>query len=75
MRTTLSIDDDVHAAAKAMAEHSRRSLGSVISELARNSLQRPQFQRERNGIPLLRPRPGSAPVTIDLVNRLRDQLP
>ncbi len=75
MRTTLSIDDDVLVAAKAMAEQSRRSVGSVISELARKSLQRPQARRERNGIPLLTPRPGSAPVTTDLVNRLHDQIP
>jgi len=38
MRTTLDIDDDVVAAAREMAAQDRRSLGSVISELARRGL-------------------------------------
>jgi hypothetical protein len=41
MRTTLDLDDDVLIAAKAHAARQKRSLGSVISELARESLQRP----------------------------------
>jgi Arc/MetJ family transcription regulator len=75
MRTTLAIDDDVLAAAKTMAEQQRRSVGDVISDLARRSLNRPQALKERNGIPLLTPKPGNPPVTLDLVNKLRDELP
>ncbi len=41
MRTTLDLDDDVLLAAKAHAAREKRSLGSVISQLARESLQRP----------------------------------
>ncbi|PDT26994.1 CopG family transcriptional regulator, partial [Rhizobium sp. L9] len=41
MRTTLAIDDDVLIAAKAMATQQHRSVGEVISELARRSLRRP----------------------------------
>ncbi len=41
MRTTLDIDDDVLIAAKAHAQREQRSLGAVISELARQALQRP----------------------------------
>ena len=41
MRTTLDLDDDVLIAAKAHAAREKRSLGSVISELAREALQRP----------------------------------
>ena len=41
MRTTLDIDDDVLIAAKAHAQREQRSLGAVISELARESLSRP----------------------------------
>ncbi|PDT28044.1 CopG family transcriptional regulator, partial [Rhizobium sp. L9] len=41
MRTTLAIDDDVLIAAKAMAAQQHRSVGEVISELARRSLRRP----------------------------------
>jgi hypothetical protein len=41
MRTTLDLDDDVLLAAKAHAAREKRSLGAVISDLARESLQRP----------------------------------
>jgi hypothetical protein len=74
MRTTLAIDDDVLVAAKAMARQQDRSVGDVISDLARRSLRRPTASRERNGIPLLSAKPGSSPVTLDIVNDLRDEL-
>ncbi|HRQ65057.1 MAG TPA: hypothetical protein PKZ76_09375 [Xanthomonadaceae bacterium] len=38
MRTTLDIDDDVLAAAKALARRERKSAGAVLSELARRGL-------------------------------------
>ncbi len=41
MRTTLDLDEDVLIAAKAHAAREKRSLGAVISDLARQSLQRP----------------------------------
>jgi len=75
MRTTLSLDDDVLLAAKAIAGQQGCSLGEVVSELARRSLQRPASQAERNGIPLLASRPDAPPVTMDLVNALRDDAP
>jgi hypothetical protein len=75
MRTTLAIDDDVLVAAKAIAEQQDRSLGEIISDLARKSLHRPQPPAQRNGIPLLGLRPGAPRVTLDTVNALRDELP
>jgi hypothetical protein len=75
MRTTLSLDDDVLLAAKAIAGQQGRSLGDVVSELARRSLHRPVVKAERNGIPLLASRPDSPPVTMSLVNSLRDDAP
>jgi hypothetical protein len=75
MRTTLSLDDDVLLAAKAIAGQQGRSLGEVVSDLARRSLQRPVAQSERNGIPLLASRPDTPPVTTDFVNALRDEAP
>jgi hypothetical protein len=75
MRTTLAIDDDVLVAAKAMAAQQQRSLGEVISELARRSLRRTQASGERNGVPLLSTRPDTPPVTLDIVNALRDDPP
>jgi hypothetical protein len=75
MRTTLAIDDDVLAAAKHLAEHERRSVGEVISTLARQGLTRATRTARpvRNGVPLLPARKGSAPVTLELVNQLRDE--
>ena len=75
MRTTLSLDDDVLLAAKAIAGQQGRSLGEVVSDLARRSLQRPVAQFERNGIQLLASRPDTPPVTMDFVNALRDEAP
>jgi len=75
MRTTLVIDDDVLAAARAMAEQQRRTLGEVVSELARKSLHRPVQQTERNGVPLLPVTNENARVTLEIVNTLRDEAP
>jgi hypothetical protein len=40
MRTTLAIDDDVLAAAKHLADRHSKTVGEVISALARQGLQR-----------------------------------
>lgn len=75
MRTTLAIDDDVLAAAKHLAERENKSVGEVISTLARRGLAGASraSKAERNGIPLLQR--GPTPVTLELVNQLRDELP
>jgi len=77
VRTTLAIDDDVLAAAKHLAERDQKSVGEVISTLARQGLARASggARAERNGVPLLPSRRGAAPVTPELVNQLRDELP
>lgn len=41
MRTTVTLDDDVYQAARTLAATAGRSLGDVLSELARRGL-RPQ---------------------------------
>lgn len=74
VRTTITIDDDVLAAAKALAQQQGRPLGGVISDLARRALRRPKPKHARNGIPLLPFKPGAKPVTLELVNALRDEL-
>jgi hypothetical protein len=75
MRTTLAIDDDVLVAAKAIARQQHKSLGVVVSELARRALRRPAALSIRNGVPLLPVRDAGAVVTLDIVNALRDELP
>jgi hypothetical protein len=77
VRTTLAIDDDVLAAAKHLAERERKSVGEVISALARHGLSKGSRTARlvRNGVPLLSTRKDGAPVTLELVNQLRDDLP
>lgn len=81
MRTTLQLDDDVLAAARVMARQQRTSLGTVISELARAALVAPSPAGDssgavhRNGVPLLPWKAEGAPVDLELVNSLRDELP
>jgi hypothetical protein len=75
MRTTLTIDDDVLSAAKAIARQKNQTIGKVVSDLARNSLCPPTPAIERNGVPLLPVRQPNAVVTLDVVNALRDESP
>lgn len=75
MRTTLAIDDDVLAAAKELASIERKSVGEVISALARQALSSVETGRKiRNGIPLLPMNPKSPRVTSELVHQLDGQL-
>ena len=79
MRTTLDIDDDVLIAAKAHAQRKQRSLGAVISELAREALSRPADAHKsarrggaaRGGRFAVLPRRGEL-VTPEHVRRLMD---
>ena len=79
MRTTLTIDDDILAAARRLAERDRKTVGEVVSTLARQGLTRTRTARspqaERNGISLLPERRRAPAITPELVSRLRDELP
>ena len=74
MRTTLEIDDDVLTVARAMARQQHRSVGKLVSELARSALTKPQRRTARNGIQLLPLTNAKAVVTMEIVNELRDEL-
>jgi hypothetical protein len=75
MRTTLDIADDVLAAAKAIGKEQGKTTGVVLSELARTGLRKPIRVASRNGVPVLAGREGGTPVTLDIVNALRDEAP
>jgi len=76
MRTTLAIDDDVLTAARGLAQRQQKSVGEVISALARQALHRePGAERSRNGVPLLPATAHPRPVDMAMVNQLRDELP
>jgi hypothetical protein len=72
MRTTLDIDDDVVTAARELAAGERRSLGSVISELARRGLTPARVEAEGD-LPVIRVPSGRPPLTPEMVRRALDE--
>ncbi len=72
MRTTLNLDDDVVAAARELAADRRRSLGSVVSELARRGLTPAQVEADGD-LPVIRVPAGTPPITPDMVRRALDE--
>jgi hypothetical protein len=78
MRTTLTIDDDILAIARAHAEREERSIGAVISELARRGVlaANPTAPSDaEEDFPTVRRAPNARLVTLEDVNRLRDDWP
>ena len=84
MRTTLDIDDDILAAAKDLAKAEGRTMGQVISELARRGLTQPSFAGqpglaepaahfEMDAWPTF-PRRDGPPVTSEMIERIEDEL-
>ena len=75
MRTTLTIDDDILATVKAIARQEGKTMGAVISDLARRTLHPTRSELTRNGVPLLPVCKVDTHVTPEIVNALRDELP
>jgi hypothetical protein len=73
MRTTLELDDDLVREAKNLAKQQGVSLGTVISDLARKSLPATARPKFRNGMEVFQSEPGAPKVTLEFVNRLRDE--
>jgi hypothetical protein len=72
MRTTLELDDDVVAAAKELAAIERRSLGAVVSELARRGLT-PAKVDVAGDLPVIRVPENTPPITPEMVRRALDE--
>jgi len=72
VRTTLNIDDDVVAAARELAAIEKRSLGTVISQLARRGLTPAAVECEE-GLPVIRVPAGTPPITPGMVLRALDE--
>ncbi|MGI8846165.1 MAG: antitoxin [Thermoleophilaceae bacterium] len=72
MRTTLDLDEDVIAAARELAAEGRRSLGSVISELARRGLTPARVEADGD-LPVIRVPAGAPPITPQMVRRALDE--
>lgn len=76
MRTTVTIDDDVLAAAKQFADARGLTLGEALSQLARATLtERQRHGGTRNGIVLLPSPPDAGRATLDDVDELQDDAP
>lgn len=70
MRTTLQIDDDVLNAARSIARSEERSIGEVISTLARRGLA-PGLQEgtTAGGFPVFTVSENAAPITPEMVRQ------
>jgi hypothetical protein len=77
MHTTLRIDDDVLLAAKERARREGRTVGEVLSDLARDALSRhaesPDATPSVFGFEPVPPR--GRPVSNELIDRLREEDP
>lgn len=75
MRTTLTIDDDLLAAAKSLARANSKSLGRVLSDLARRGLQAvSRVDTTQEGtFPVFSVRTGAHPITLEDVRKLEDE--
>jgi hypothetical protein len=74
MRTTIDIDDDVLLAAKELARKKHATAGRIISDLARSAMTASvSMKKDRHGFPQIASRQSAKPVTMELVNRLRDE--
>ncbi|HLI36579.1 MAG TPA: hypothetical protein VKV80_04465 [Streptosporangiaceae bacterium] len=75
MRTTLNLDDDVVMVARALADSERRSLGQVISDLARKGLKpREAPLADEDGFPVFSVDAQAPVITGDMVEAGLDDL-
>jgi len=72
VRTTLDIDDDVIAAARELARDEKRSIGAIVSDLARRGLTPARVERE-HGRPVIHSPAGAPPITPEVVRRALDE--
>ncbi len=75
MRTTVTIDDDVLAVARALAERNGSSLGSALSELARRGFRNTAATRENGDGTTFPVAADASPITTEDVQRSLDDWP
>jgi hypothetical protein len=72
-RTTIQLDEDVYRAARSLAEAKGRSMGSVVSELARIGLQPPApAKRKAGAFPTFHVTSDAPPLTSEAVRAALD---
>jgi hypothetical protein len=73
MRTTLVIEDDVLQVARSLAEAEGKSVGEVISELARRGIAPRSQEAVDEGFPVFSISPEARPITLEMVQRSLDE--
>ena len=76
MRTTLTIDDDLLAAAKSLARARSETLGEAVSELIRRGLNTPPRtspRRRKGAFPTFSVPKGAHPITLEDVRSAEDE--
>jgi len=73
MRTTLTLDPDVMSAARQIARARSKSIGEVISELARKGLETRGKVKSRQGFPVFQVSKNAAPLTPEDIHRAEDE--
>ena len=74
MRTTVTIDDDVLAVARALAARNGSSLGRALSDLARRGFKF-AATTEDDGVPVFRIAADARPITSEDVHGALDEWP
>lgn len=76
MRTTVNVDDDVLLAVKERAQRERRTIGEVLSELARQALAGRAPQQGAAEFHGFRPLPARGrPISNAMIDHLREDDP
>lgn len=73
MRTTLSLEADVFAAARKLAEARSESIGKVVSDLMRRGLETAPPVKSKSGFPVFKVSRTATPLTLADVKRDEDE--
>jgi hypothetical protein len=67
MRARLKIDDDIFKEAEALAVSENRSIGEILSDLARQGLRVKTLKKKDSGFPKFSVPEGTPPITMEMV--------
>ena len=67
MRTTLTLDPDIHHTVRSIARERGESIGAVVSSLARAGLRPCDHAARPDGFPVFAVGPDAPPLTPDMV--------
>jgi hypothetical protein len=74
-RPTAELEETIILAAQRLAQEGGVTIGEVLSSLAERTLSPQANGKLRQGVPLFPVQSDASPVTLDIVNQLRDETP